>query len=238
MRVRLEYGRTGLEVELPDQHLVKCLGYQPVQPIQDAAAAVRRALAEPLRHAALGRTGAGTAQRLHRHLRHHPPRAQPADSRTAAGDLGGRRHRPRGNSDPRRHRPAPAEHGGGKDRDARPRDCPAVSGRRPRRARSGGPHLPGHDAPRRSGMDRLAFRRGRSQDRRRPDRAAFHGRLFRRAEAHLSRDWPPWKRSRSGMARPSWSTPTPGPAAWRGIRSTKRTRALPAWPVATSSSTW
>lgn len=47
MRVRLEYGRTGLEVELPDEHLVKCLGYQPVQPIHDAAAAVRRALAEP-----------------------------------------------------------------------------------------------------------------------------------------------------------------------------------------------
>ncbi|MEI8376438.1 MAG: nickel-dependent lactate racemase [Planctomycetota bacterium] len=47
MRVRLEYGRTGLEVELPDQHLVKCLDYQPVQPIQDAAAAIHRALAEP-----------------------------------------------------------------------------------------------------------------------------------------------------------------------------------------------
>jgi len=47
MRVRLEYGRTGLEVELPDQHLVKCLGYQSVQPIQDAAATVRMALAKP-----------------------------------------------------------------------------------------------------------------------------------------------------------------------------------------------
>jgi len=47
MRVCLEYGRTGLEVELPDEHLVKCLGYRPVEPIQDADAAVRRALAEP-----------------------------------------------------------------------------------------------------------------------------------------------------------------------------------------------
>ncbi len=47
MRVRLEYGRKGLEVELPDQHLVKCLDYQPVQPIQDAAAAIHRALSEP-----------------------------------------------------------------------------------------------------------------------------------------------------------------------------------------------
>ena len=47
MRVRLEYGRTGLDVELPDQRLVKCLGYQPVEPIEDAAAAVRQALAGP-----------------------------------------------------------------------------------------------------------------------------------------------------------------------------------------------
>ncbi len=47
MRVRLEYGRSGLEVELPDQHLVKCLGYQPVQPIQYPVAAVRRVLSEP-----------------------------------------------------------------------------------------------------------------------------------------------------------------------------------------------
>ena len=47
MRVRLEYGRAGLEVELPDRNVVKCLGYQPVPPIDDAAAAVRRALAAP-----------------------------------------------------------------------------------------------------------------------------------------------------------------------------------------------
>jgi nickel-dependent lactate racemase len=47
MRVRLEYGRTGLEVELPDRHLVKCLGYQPAEPIHDAKDAVRRLLAEP-----------------------------------------------------------------------------------------------------------------------------------------------------------------------------------------------
>ncbi len=47
MNVRLEYGRTGLEVELPDQNLLKCLGYQPAAPLHDAAAAVRQALAEP-----------------------------------------------------------------------------------------------------------------------------------------------------------------------------------------------
>ena len=63
MRVRLEYGRTGLEVELPDQHLVKCLGYQPVQPIQDAAAAVRRALAEPCGTPPLAELARGDAAR-------------------------------------------------------------------------------------------------------------------------------------------------------------------------------
>jgi lactate racemase len=47
MQVQLEYGRTGLNVELPDQHVVKCLGYQRVEPIQDPTLAVRRALAEP-----------------------------------------------------------------------------------------------------------------------------------------------------------------------------------------------
>ena len=47
MRVRLEYGRTGLEVELPDRHLIKCLGYQPVRPIPDPEAALREALAKP-----------------------------------------------------------------------------------------------------------------------------------------------------------------------------------------------
>ena len=131
MRVRLEYGRTGLEVELPDRHLVKCLGYQPVQPIQDAEAAVRQALAEPCGTPPLAELARATTQRMHRHLRHYPPRAQPADSRAAAGDLEASRHSPRGNSDPRRHGAASAEHSGRKDRDARPRNCPALPGCRP-----------------------------------------------------------------------------------------------------------
>jgi hypothetical protein len=33
MRIRLEYGRTGLDVELPDQHMVKCLGYGEAAPL-------------------------------------------------------------------------------------------------------------------------------------------------------------------------------------------------------------
>jgi nickel-dependent lactate racemase len=35
MRVHLAYGRTGLEAELPDRNVVKCLGYQPAEPLAD-----------------------------------------------------------------------------------------------------------------------------------------------------------------------------------------------------------
>jgi len=59
MHICLEYGRSGLNVELPDEHLVKCLGYQPVQPIQAADAAVRHALAEPIGTPALAELAKG-----------------------------------------------------------------------------------------------------------------------------------------------------------------------------------
>ena len=48
MQVHLEYGRTGLEVQLPDENLVKCLGYQPAEPVPDPRQAVCRALLEPI----------------------------------------------------------------------------------------------------------------------------------------------------------------------------------------------
>jgi len=48
MRVHLEYDRRGLEVELPDRHLVKCLGYQPAKPLADPQTVIRQHLAEPV----------------------------------------------------------------------------------------------------------------------------------------------------------------------------------------------
>ena len=48
MQVRLEYGRTGLDVQLPDENLQKCLGYQPADPVSDPGSAVRLALSEPI----------------------------------------------------------------------------------------------------------------------------------------------------------------------------------------------
>ena len=66
MRVHLEYGRTGLEVELPDRNVVGRLQYRPAEPLADPDAAVRRAVtqptgAPPLRELARGRRNACVA---------------------------------------------------------------------------------------------------------------------------------------------------------------------------------
>jgi lactate racemase len=47
MKVHLEYGRTGLDVELPDRNVVGCLQYRPAEPLADPDAAVRTSLAQP-----------------------------------------------------------------------------------------------------------------------------------------------------------------------------------------------
>ncbi|MBN1589756.1 MAG: nickel-dependent lactate racemase [Pirellulales bacterium] len=47
MRVHLEYGRTGLTVDLPEANVVKSLGYQSTDPLSDPEAVVRRALTQP-----------------------------------------------------------------------------------------------------------------------------------------------------------------------------------------------
>jgi nickel-dependent lactate racemase len=47
MRVRLEYARCGLEVELPDERVVRTLSYKDAAPLADPAAAVAEVLARP-----------------------------------------------------------------------------------------------------------------------------------------------------------------------------------------------
>jgi nickel-dependent lactate racemase len=47
MRVHLEYGRSGLDVDLPDGRLVKCLGYRPAPPLADPEEGIRRRLEQP-----------------------------------------------------------------------------------------------------------------------------------------------------------------------------------------------
>lgn len=48
MRVKLEYGKTGLEVDLPSERVVRKLGYKDATPIADPAAAVEALLKQPI----------------------------------------------------------------------------------------------------------------------------------------------------------------------------------------------
>lgn len=48
MRVRLAYGRTGLDVDLPDQNVAAVLDIQPTTPLQDPAGEVRKAIQSPI----------------------------------------------------------------------------------------------------------------------------------------------------------------------------------------------
>ncbi len=47
MRVRLEYGRTGLDVDLPDERVVRSLAYKDAQPLPAPGQELQRVLAEP-----------------------------------------------------------------------------------------------------------------------------------------------------------------------------------------------
>ena len=63
MRITLDYGRTGLEVNLPDERVVGPLAIRPAAPLPDPDAAVAAALARPigappLAHLARGRRNA------------------------------------------------------------------------------------------------------------------------------------------------------------------------------------
>ncbi len=48
MRITLDYGRTGLEVELPEERVVGPLAIRPAPPLPDPAAAIAEALAQPI----------------------------------------------------------------------------------------------------------------------------------------------------------------------------------------------
>ncbi len=63
MKIKLDYGRTGLEVELPDERLVGPLAIRPAEPLGDPAQALAMALkspigTKPLAQLALGRKDA------------------------------------------------------------------------------------------------------------------------------------------------------------------------------------
>jgi len=59
MRVKLDYGRSGLFVELPDENLVKILRYRPAEPLADPRAVIRELLWRPIGTPPLAEIAAG-----------------------------------------------------------------------------------------------------------------------------------------------------------------------------------
>jgi nickel-dependent lactate racemase len=59
MRITLDYGRTGLQVELPDASVVRTLAYRPATPLADPEAELRRVLARPAGSPPLAELAAG-----------------------------------------------------------------------------------------------------------------------------------------------------------------------------------
>jgi nickel-dependent lactate racemase len=53
MRITLDYGKTGMEVEVPDRNLVGPLGLRPVEPLADPAGKLAESLAHPIGSAPL-----------------------------------------------------------------------------------------------------------------------------------------------------------------------------------------
>jgi len=53
MRIKLDYGKTGMEVEVPDRNLVGPLGLRPVEPLAHPAGKLAEALAQPIGSAPL-----------------------------------------------------------------------------------------------------------------------------------------------------------------------------------------
>ncbi len=59
MRVHLEYGRTGLDVELPDRSVIRTLSYKSVAPLPNPDAALLEVLQNPTRSPPLAQIAAG-----------------------------------------------------------------------------------------------------------------------------------------------------------------------------------
>jgi nickel-dependent lactate racemase len=59
MRIKLDYGRTGLDVDLPDDRIVGPLAIRPASPLADPAAALEAALASPIGSRPLAQIASG-----------------------------------------------------------------------------------------------------------------------------------------------------------------------------------
>ena len=54
MKIKLEYGRQGLDVELPDKNVVQTLAYREADPLADPQATLRQVLESPNGSPSLG----------------------------------------------------------------------------------------------------------------------------------------------------------------------------------------
>ena len=80
LQFTLDYGRTGLPVNLPADRVVGPLAIKHVPPLDDPEAAVAAALEKPIGSRIAADAGGGPQGRVHLDLRHHAARAQPDDS--------------------------------------------------------------------------------------------------------------------------------------------------------------
>ena len=161
MRLTLDYGRTGLTVELPAERVVGPLAIRDVPPLEDPEARRRRRARTADRYARAPTDRPGTERRLHPDLRHHSAGPQPDDpGADARGPAGGRD--PAGaDADSGRHRACivPA-------RDAEKLEMlgaeivARISGRGSLWDPAGGAHARRHDLARDSRLDRQPLRPG------------------------------------------------------------------------------
>ena len=79
LKVTLDYGRTGLPVELPAERVVGPLTIGDVTPLEDPEKAVAAAIETPIGTPPLRRDCPGSQERLYPRLRHHPAGAQSHD---------------------------------------------------------------------------------------------------------------------------------------------------------------
>ena len=62
MKIKLEYGRQGLDVELPDKNVVQTLAYREADPLADPQATLRQVLESPNGSPSLGELAQGKLQ--------------------------------------------------------------------------------------------------------------------------------------------------------------------------------
>ncbi len=78
MKIRLAYGREGLEVDVPEKNLAKILTMQSTPPLAEPLVSVKESLLHPIGCPPLGDLVRCSTERVHCCVRFHPARTEPA----------------------------------------------------------------------------------------------------------------------------------------------------------------